>query len=231
MEIERCPQCGRPRAIGHPCPSCGRPASVMDEEPAAPSEAESWRTEPTSWQEVPRASGVPVGQGVTAGPRRSSGAKKNRGFLATAVVAVVVIAIIVVVAVVLTTGGAAVIEQEASLASTPDRAYDQAAQSLLRNAMTAMDAAFVESAGYTSLKQSTLHAMEPAINWIAGGRGISASPPDGAKAQRNAVGFACTGSMSYELGTWSASGVEFGVRVNKAGGGTTYYRDGQAAGW
>jgi hypothetical protein len=139
--------------------------------------------------------------------------------------------VIGVVTVVLTTGGAAVVEQEASMVSTPDRAYDQAAQSLLRNAMTAMDAAFVESADYTAVKQSTLQAMEPAITWMTGSGGVSASPPAGAKAQQNAVSFACTGRMSYELGTWSASGVEYGVKVNKAGGGTTYYKAGQAVAW
>lgn len=230
MEIERCPQCGRPRAVGHRCPSCGQAASVVSEKPTAAEQTESWRAEPTSWQDVPRPSGPSAGQTATTRPKGSSGGKKG-GFLATAIVTVVVIAIVAVVAVVLTTGGAAVVEQEASLASTPDRAYDQAAQSLLRNAMTAMDAAFVESADYTAVKQSTLQAMEPAIIWMTGGGGISASPPAGANAQQNAVSFACTGRMSYELGTWSASGVEFGVKVNKAGGGTTYYKGGQAAGW
>jgi hypothetical protein len=146
-------------------------------------------------------------------------------------VAVVLIAAIVAVVAVLTAGGATVVKEEASVASAPKTAYDQAAQSLLRNAMTAMDAAFVESADYTSIKQSTLQAMEPAIAWIPGSAGVSAAPPAGAQAQQNAVSWACTGRMTYEISTWSASGVEFGVRVDKAGGGNTFYAGGAVASW
>ncbi|MBN1629229.1 MAG: hypothetical protein JW990_05675 [Thermoleophilia bacterium] len=145
--------------------------------------------------------------------------------------ALVLIAAIATVVGVLLAGGAAVVEEEAALVSTPDRGYDQAAQSLLRNAMTAIDAAFVESADYTSITQATLKAMEPAINWIAGRAGICASPPTGAAAQANAVSWAGTGRLTYELGVWSESGVEFGVKVDKAGGGTTHYRAGAAGGW
>jgi hypothetical protein len=146
-------------------------------------------------------------------------------------VAVVLIAAIVGVVAALTVGGAAVVEEEAAVASAPQKAYDQAAQSLLRNAMTAMDAAFVETADYTSIKQSTLETMEPAIAWKPGRAGASAAPSAGAKAQQSAVAWACTGRMTYELGTWSASGARFGVRVDKAGGGNTYYTDGAVASW
>ena len=145
--------------------------------------------------------------------------------------AAVLIAAIAIVVAVLTAGGAAVVKEEASVASVPEKAYDQAAESLLRNAMTAMDAAFVESLDYAAVTQSTLQTMEPAIGWLPGGAGASASPPPGAKAQQNAVTWACTGRMTYELGTWSASGVEFGVRVDKTGGGNTYYVGGAVASW
>ena len=35
----------------------------------------------------------------------------------------------------------------------------------------------------------------------------------------------------YELGTWSTSGVKFGVRVDKAGGGVTYFTNLTVAAW
>jgi hypothetical protein len=146
-------------------------------------------------------------------------------------VAVVLIAAVVTVIAVLMAGGAAVVEEEAALVSTPDRGHDQAAQSLLRNAMTAMDAAFVESGDYTSITQATLEAMEPAIDWKAASAGVGGSPPTGAQAQQNGVAWASTGRLSYELGTWSKSGVEFGVKVDKAGGGKTYYRGGAVGAW
>ena len=212
MEIVSCAKCGRPRALGHRCPSCGDAATAVDEQRTAPDEAGSWRAE-------------------AAPPQRVSRGKKRRGLLAAVIVAVVLIAAIAAVVAVLTAGGAAVVEEEVAVASASEKAYDQAAQSLLRNAVTAMDAAFVESADYTAITQSTLQAMEPAIAWMPGRAGVSASPPAGAKAQQNAVTWACTGRMTYELGTWSASGVEFGVRVDRAGGGNTFYAGGSVASW
>lgn len=159
------------------------------------------------------------------------GAKRGRGLLAAVIAAVVLLAAIVTVVAVLMAGGAAVVEEEAAVAAIPEKAHDQAAQSLLRNAMTAMDAAFVESADYKAITQSILEAMEPAITWKQGRPGVSGAPPAGAKTQQNAVAWICTGRMTYEIGTWSASGVEFGVRVDKAGGGITFYAGGSVSSW
>ena len=141
------------------------------------------------------------------------------------------IAVIVVVVILLTTGGAAVVEEQAAVVSTPDRAHDEAAQTLVRNAMTAMDAAGVETGDFTTITQSTLETMEPAISWTPGRAGLYGSPPAKAKTQNNAVAWACTGVLSYELGTWSASGVAFGVRVDRAGEGVTYFTNGTVASW
>jgi hypothetical protein len=188
------------------------------------------RAEPTSWQAAPQPAGVPTGQRPATTSRRSTG-KRNKGLLATAIVAVILIAIVVVVVVLLTAGGAAVVEEEASVASIPDRAHDEAAQSLVRNAMMGMEAAFTETADFSAIKLPALQAMEPSVTWIQGRAGAYASPAAGAKAGDNAVTWACTGRMTYEIGTWSDSGVAFGVKVNKAGGGATYYRDGKATAW
>jgi hypothetical protein len=224
VDIVSCPKCGRPRALGHRCPTCGDIATAVDQEPKTPDEIGPRQAE--------AGPGVfPTRHAVAAQTQRTSGGKKRRGRLATVIVAVVVIVIAAVVAAVLTTGGAAVVRVEASVASAPETAYDEAAKSLLRNAITVMDAVGVESGGYTGVLQATLQTMEPAIAWMPGRAGVCSSPPTGAKAQQNAVGWACTGQLSYELGIWSASGVEFGVRVDKLGGGNTYYKDGKAAAW
>jgi hypothetical protein len=230
MDIESCPKCMRPRAIGHRCPSCGQAATVVDQQPAAPGDVGTWRTEAASWQATPGPAGH-SGRSPAGPTQRSSGGKSKKGLLATAIVAVVVIAVVAVVAVMLTTGGAAVVQEEAAVASAPEKATDQAAQSLLRNAMMAIDAVAVESGDYKAVTQATLKTMEPAIAWQQGKTRTCISPPAGAKAQQNAVAWICTGQLTYELGAWSASGVAFGVRVDKAGGGTTYYKNGEAATW
>jgi hypothetical protein len=172
-----------------------------------------------------------MGPGVTTPTRRATSAKKKRGRWAAVLIAVVLIVAAGVIAILLTTGGATVVEEGAAVASAPQKGYDQAAQSLLRNAMTAMDSAFVESADYTAVTQSTLDAMEPAITWMHGGVGACAAPSSAAQAQKNSVTWVCTGRLTYEIGTWSASGVEFGVKVNRAGGGITYYKNGEATTW
>ena len=231
MEIVSCPKCDRPRALGHRCPSCGDPAAPVDQHPAAPDGAASWRAESGAWAGTSGPGGGLPGRTVADPPQRASGGKKRWGVLASAIVALVLIAAAATVAVVLFTGGAAVVEQQAAVVSTPDRGHDQAAKSLLRNAMTAMDAAFVEHADYTAITQATLTAMEPAIAWMRGGGAVSSSPPAGAKARQNAVAWVCTGRMTYELGTWSESGVQFGVRVDRAGGGKTYYVGGVVTSW
>jgi hypothetical protein len=237
VEIVSCPECGRPRALGHRCPSCGDIAAGDDEQSRTPERTNSWQEAVDSWQ-IAAASGpyqepgqAAIRRPVAARPPQASGGKKKRGLLAPIIVAVAVIAVAAVVAVVLTTGGAAVVEESASAASAPEKAYDQAAQSLIRNAMTALDSAFVESADYTAVTQDTLKMIEPSIAWVPGREGVFTSPAAEVNAQQNAVGWICTGRLGYELGTWSASGMEFGVRVNKAGGGTTYYRGGAVGAW
>lgn len=215
-----CPKCGHPRALGSPCPVCGDAGGAPAARPVRPVAAR-----PASPASI-RAQGA-----SSAGKPRASGGKSRWGVLAVVIFAVVVIAAVGAAAAVLTAGGAAVVEEQAALAATPDRGRDQAAQSLLRNAMTAMDAVMVESGDYTSINQATLEAMEPAIHWVPARSGVCGSPPTGVNAQQNTVAWAGTGRLSYELGTWSESGVQFGVRVNKAGKGTTYYRQGVAGAW
>ena len=218
--------------MGHRCPSCGHVTPGGAEQPAEQSDTAFRRDEPTSWSGLPLSNSVPIRQAVGGTLSRSPSVKKRRGgLIASLIVAVVVVAIIVGVIVALTAGGGAVVKEEAAVTNTPDKANDLAAQSLLRNAMTFMDAAFVETTDYTAITESSLQTTEPAINWIQGSAGVSTSPPSAASVQQSAVSWAGTGRMSYELGIWSASGVEFGVSVNRTSGGLTYYRNGTPGAW
>ena len=88
-----------------------------------------------------------------------------------------------------------------------------------------------EYGGYGEISRATLQSMDPSINWIQGSVGLCASPPTSADAEQDSVAWVSTGPMSYELGTWSATDVQFGVRVDNMGGGTTYYKDGQPGAW
>ena len=193
MDIESCPNCGRPRAVGHRCPSCGDAGAPADPQAVQREEARSGRADDSSWHGVPQAGGVSAGLGSLHPSLRPTRGKSRRGFLATAIVAGLVIAVVVVVVILLTTGGAAVVEEQAAVVSIPDRAHDEAAQSLVRNAMTAIDAAGVETGDFTTITQSTLETMEPAIRWTPGRAGLYGSPPAKAKTQNNAVAWACTG--------------------------------------
>jgi hypothetical protein len=228
MNIENCPKCKRPRAIGYSCPSCGEAATPVEGTPGAPN---PWQPDPAVWKTTPKPGGVPAGQRVSGALGSTPQGKSRKGLIATVIVSLIVIAVVGVVAVMLTTGGAALVEEEAAVAAAPEKAYDEAAQTLLRNAMTAVDAAFVESADYASVNVSMLGTMEPAIHWKEGRPGIYSGPPTSAKTAQNAVAFIGTGRLTYELGTWSTSGAKFGVKMDKAGGGATYYRDGQAGAW
>lgn len=252
MEIVSCPKCGHPRALGHRCPSCGDTTAPAGQQQAATQAGGSWQQATESWTSAADPwQGTVDAQNGTAGAaphpyesetaagllpgtarnRPASSAKKSRGSLIAVIVALVVIAIVATVAVVLTTGGAAVVEESASVAAVPDKAHDQAAQTLLRNAMTAIDAVCVESGDYTAVTQATLQTMEPSIAWVKGSGNVASSPSAAAKVQSNAVAWVCTGPLSYELGTWSESGVAFGVRVDRMAGGATYYRGGEAGAW
>lgn len=236
MEIASCPECGRPRAIGHRCPSCGDTTTLEGVQPESRAQPESsaasaWQADTRPWQGSAGPAQLSAGRKRGLQGRGSAGTKSRRGVLATVIVSLVVVAIVTALAVILTTGGKAVVEEQAAVAAAPERGYDQAAKSLLRNAMTAMNSAFVESADFTKITQSSLEALEPAIAWMRGGAMVCASPSSGAKAQQYGVAWACTGRMTYELGTWSQSGVAFGVRVDKAGGRATYYCGGKTASW
>ncbi len=110
------------------------------------------------------------------------------------------------------------------------KAQDAEAKSLVRNAMTVIEAAYVDSRTFdptaTGMTPADLHAMERPITFalLAG----AATAPS-ADAEADTVNYTGTAS-TYSVGTVSASGHSFGVIVDRASG-TTHYVGGVAADW
>jgi len=111
-----------------------------------------------------------------------------------------------------------------------NKAHDAAAKSLVRNAMTAVESAYVDTRDFTEVDADMLAAIEPSITFNVVEANAATAPES--QAEDNAVDVALTGTNTYEVGTVSASGKTFGVSVNKGdGGGNTFYVDGEEKTW
>lgn len=110
------------------------------------------------------------------------------------------------------------------------KAQDAAAKSLVRNAMTAIESAYVDLRTFApgDMTADVLEAIEPSITFESLANAATAAT---ASAQENEVNY--TGDEStYQVGSLSESGKTFGVLVDKGDeGGTTYYIDGEEATW
>ncbi len=110
------------------------------------------------------------------------------------------------------------------------KAQDAAAKSLVRNAMTAIESAYVDLRTFdpTEMTGDILGAIEPSItftNAAAAATAPTATAPD------NEVNYDGTDD-TYEVGAASESEKTFGVEVDKgADGGNTFYIDGEDADW
>src|SRR5665811_720585 len=111
-----------------------------------------------------------------------------------------------------------------------EKAQDTAAKSLVRNAMTSMETAYVDTRDLGQIDPAALAAIEPSIDWVdqsAGGGGtgyasdtgtaVGTTPPT-ALADNNAVNWGGAGQV-YTIGSVSVSDSIFAVYVNKAGDG------------
>ena len=109
---------------------------------------------------------------------------------------------------------------------------DGAAQNLVRNAMTAMEYAYVELRDFNpaTMTPEALTAVEPSITFLPGTGDTVATAPTAA-AGDSAVNYFGTGT-TYAVGTISESGASFGAVVEKgAGGRVTYYINGSPQDW
>ena len=116
------------------------------------------------------------------------------------------------------------------------KAQDAAAKSLVRNAMTAIESAYVDLRDFTR-SRSRLHSMavEPAIAWTAAENANAAQAPAAtALTKDNIVDWTGDGLSTYKLGTVSESGNTYGVEVDKSTGpGAVYDTNGNVMdpGW
>ncbi len=110
------------------------------------------------------------------------------------------------------------------------KAQDAAAKSLVRNSMTAIESAYVDTRTFETdeLTEDVIEDIEPSIGFVQGAN--AATAPTVLSAD-NEVNF--DGDLSqYWVGSVSESGRTFGVWVNKGeDGGNTYYIDGVEDSW
>lgn len=209
-----CPKCGAglPEGVDI-CYACYNPASSGSHPHDAPGVTALGRT---------------VRPAPEPKPPRLSTAGRAIGLLAV----VVVVAAVVVGVLYATRGAGSVVQSNLNTVSADAKAKDLAAQSLVRSAMLALQSAYAAGQDLKAVTGETLQGFEPAIHWLDGASGVCKDPPAGATAESSAVSWAVTATRTYELGTWSTSGKEFGVRVDLgSGGGSTYYADGVASTW
>ncbi len=230
------------------CPGCGTvltvPAAGSPSFPAVP-------TEPTpAPPPIPTVAPLQTAYAAPSSTTRSPlvpppGAPARRGWWerrSHAQLVGMLAAFVVVVAVVVTATAIAPITKMALRENRPAaeeaqqwvEATDAAAKSLVRNAMAAIESAYVDLRDFTpgAAMADALAFFVPSIWFIPGNDPGAATSPDWqAQAWADAVNYFGS-ATTYAVGTISESGTTFGVVVDKsAGGGSTFYVDGDIADW
>ena len=99
-------------------------------------------------------------------------------------------------------------------------AQDSACFSLVRNALTAMQGAFVDTGDYTQITEAELEAVEPGIDWVISNADLVTTTPAwisnavGATAVANQVAFFGESESVADLACLSASGNTFGIQID-----------------
>jgi len=122
------------------------------------------------------------------------------------------------------------------------KAQDSAAKSLCRNAMTAIESAYVDTRNFADIDEALLLEIEPSIDFVVGT--VNAATAPSAEASEDQVDFLPSGTHddpvdAYQVGSVSLSDKTFGVAVNKTAAaidgigapGNTFYIDGEVKDW
>jgi type IV pilus assembly protein PilA len=110
------------------------------------------------------------------------------------------------------------------------KAQDAAAKSLVRNAMTAIEASYVDNQTFAvaTMTAAVLVAIEPSIGFTAAAAHVAtAGPtvaPGGELTKDNDVAY-FGDATTYSVATEAASGHYYGVHVDKALAGNTFVKD------
>ena len=108
-------------------------------------------------------------------------------------------------------------------------AQDAATYSLVRNALTAIQGAFVDTGDYTQLTAAGLHAIEPSINFIKSDQDLVSTTPAAisnaivARAANNEVEFFAQAGSIIDLASKSDSGNLYGIQINAVDLGNSGY--------
>ncbi|MCX8032903.1 MAG: prepilin-type N-terminal cleavage/methylation domain-containing protein [Thermoleophilia bacterium] len=122
-------------------------------------------------------------------------------------VVIIVIAILVVIAIPLYAG-------------QRERAADTAAYSLVRNALTVVQSALVETGSYAEITADMLNKIEPSVSFLESDSDlVSTAPPRisedlTAEAAQSQVAFYPESKTVLDIATRSATGNLFGIQVN-----------------
>jgi type IV pilus assembly protein PilA len=101
-----------------------------------------------------------------------------------------------------------------------EKANDSAAYTLVRNALTAIQTAFVDTGDYTQITVAELQSIEPSIVWVQSANDLvgtspaSIADPVGAEARGHEVAFYPESADIVDIATKSASGNSYGMQVN-----------------
>jgi len=108
-------------------------------------------------------------------------------------------------------------------------AQDAAAYTLVRNALTALQGAFVDTVDYTKITAADLQTIEPSIHFVDGGGDLVSTGPAWmsatipANAANNQVAFFAQSKTVADLACVSASGNRFGLQVDTVNTGNSGY--------
>jgi type IV pilus assembly protein PilA len=121
-----------------------------------------------------------------------------------------------------------------------NKANDASSKSAVRNGMTVMESAYVDTRAFNTITPQNLLDIEPSFlfdNTTFASEAAAINPSTGLQDGKTLYFFSGDAN-TYAIGSHSRSGKTFAVNVNKSGvavgtllPGTTYYIDGTAASW
>ncbi|MCE5253809.1 MAG: prepilin-type N-terminal cleavage/methylation domain-containing protein [Actinomycetia bacterium] len=101
-----------------------------------------------------------------------------------------------------------------------DRANDAAAYSLVRNGLTVVQTAFVDTGDYLDITSGLLNAIDTSMTWVENGGDLVRTSPPGitplvsAEAVGNTIAFFSESSTVMDMAARSASGNWYGIQVD-----------------